>query len=361
MEIVNISRAVGALCKESGAFPDVKSEADGALKVLHGYSLGLPPTYALRHIYIIRAVGKDGTVYPPSFGLSAELMASLIRRSTKYDYKIGRNDAQVAAIEFYRTENGKQKLIRMEQYGIADAQRENLTGRGNWIKDPKTMLFWACMRKGFRKACPELAAGFSLRNNDDPELGDSVTMDFDAEDMTDAELDAERENLFGSTGVDNDGVIVEAEVKPAEKPTDGKKQAKADLFGDPEPEREKPTVTAESIRDRAQAEIANLKKRYNGKAGNPASDAQLDYLRSLICKAEPDDQKQHSILAYLVGKTSTRDLTQAEASALISWLKGEGGGLKADGAAEAALCLAARLKEQGQQELFGEEKPDGTA
>ena len=224
MEIVNISRAVGALCKESGAFPDVKSEADGALKVLHGYSMGLPPTYSLRHIYIIRAEGKDGTQYPPSFGMSAELMAGLIRRSTCYDYKIGRNDDKVAAIEFYRLKNSKWKLVHMEQYGIADAQRANLTNRGQWIKDPKTMLFWACMRKGFRKACPELAAGFSLRGGLDVAVnGDVGEVDIDPEDMSDAELDAERDNLFGvveSTEVVNvteDGEIVEAEAK-TEKP-----------------------------------------------------------------------------------------------------------------------------------------------
>ena len=177
---------------------------------------------------------------------------------------------------------------------------------------------------------------------------------------------------IGATAGGEDDPVAEAEMELAERSKriaasapmsdENIEREKANLFGEPEPEppaTEKPPITAESIREQVQAEIADLKKRYNGKAGNLASDKQLDYLRSLICKAEPDDQKRHSVLAYLVGKTST--LTQAEASALISWLKGEDGGLKADGAAEAALCLTARLKEAGQWDLFGEEETNGTA
>ena len=188
-----------------------------------------------------------------------------------------------------------------------------------------------------------------------------------------ANLPAPVEALFegSSHPIDPAALVSEAAYRlkriesPLQPMTDEEAAAeKANLFGDPEPVATKatePVRTAESIREQVQAEIADLKKRYNGKAGNPASDKQLDYLRSLICKAEPDDQKRHSVLAYLVGKTSTKDLTQAEASALISWLKGEDGGLKADGAAEAALCLTARLKEAGQRDLFGEEETNGTA
>jgi hypothetical protein len=148
----------------------------------------------------------------------------------------------------------------------------------------------------------------------------------------------------------NEGVA-KARAASAPMTVDELRAEKAALFGeDTEPPQE--GLNADTIRERVRSELAALKQKYGAKADGAASDKQLDYLRSLLGKAESDDEKRHSATMYLIGKTSTKDVTQAEASALISWLKdAESGGLRDDAAAEVAACVAARMVEAGQQPL----------
>lgn len=108
---------------------------------------------------------------------------------------------------------------------------------------------------------------------------------------------------------------------------------------------------AENIRKAIRKNIEDLQSRWKA-ANNPATADQMDYLRTLLCKAEPQDAKRHSATMYLIGKASTKEFTQAEASALIGWFKDtKNGGLKESGAAEIAACVSARMVEAGQQPL----------
>ena len=76
------------------------------------------------------------------------------------------------------------------------------------------------------------------------------------------------------------------------------------------------------------------------------------------CFAGDDDQneKRHSVMAYLFDKTSANDLTGAELKSIIQWLdskEDEIGDFKPskDAKAEAIQIVVTRMKEQGQQEL----------
>lgn len=111
----------------------------------------------------------------------------------------------------------------------------------------------------------------------------------------------------------------------------------------------------EAIRSWLWRKIAEVEADWPGWVDLPPTEKQLKYVRSLLCKAVPDEDKRHRVLMYLVGKPSTTDLLRSEASALIDWLRGPDGGLKGTAASELAACLAAALKEAGQLELPMEE------
>ena len=60
---------------KSGYFKGVKDVAQAAVKIMAGNELGIPPTAALRGIYLV-----EGNIT-----LAAHLMAAMIKKSGKYN------------------------------------------------------------------------------------------------------------------------------------------------------------------------------------------------------------------------------------------------------------------------------------
>lgn len=100
-----------------------------------------------------------------------------------------------------------------------------------------------------------------------------------------------------------------------------------------------------------------IASRVSGKSTAPASEKQQNLLAGKLNECFADqaqpDLLRHSVTGWLVGKTSTKDMTKAEASALLDWLlEGEGSyDLHPAAAQEAANIMAEALKDSGQQEL----------
>lgn len=137
-ELMNMAKAFA----ESGMFADTKSAAQAIVKIQAGQEIGIPPFAAMTGIHIIQ--GK------PTIG--AGLIASRVKGSGKYDYKVIQQDATACSIDFYQ---GKEK-IGNSTFTIEDAKKA-LTK--NIDKFPKNMLFARAISNGVKWFCPDVFSG----------------------------------------------------------------------------------------------------------------------------------------------------------------------------------------------------------
>lgn len=133
---------MGKVFFESGLFTDLKSAAQAVVKIQAGAELGIPAFASLSGIHIIS--GK------PAIG--AGLIASRVKGSGKYDYKVVEQSDKVCSIDFYQ---GKE-LIGNSKFTIEDARK---AGTKNMDKFPKNMLFARAISNGVKWFCPDVFAG----------------------------------------------------------------------------------------------------------------------------------------------------------------------------------------------------------
>jgi hypothetical protein len=137
-ELMNLAKAFA----ESGMFADTKSAAQAIVKIQAGQEIGIPPFAAMTGIHIIQ--GK------PTIG--AGLIASRLKGSGKYDYRVVDASEKVCSIDFYQ---GNTK-IGNSTFTIEDA-RKALTK--NIDKFPKNMLFARAISNGVKWYCPDIFSG----------------------------------------------------------------------------------------------------------------------------------------------------------------------------------------------------------
>jgi len=137
-ELMNLAKAFA----ESGMFADTKSAAQAIVKIQAGQEIGIPPFAAMTGIHIIQ--GK------PTIG--AGLIASRLKGSGKYDYRVVEASEKVCSIDFYQ---GNTK-IGNSTFTIEDA-RKALTK--NIDKFPKNMLFARAISNGVKWYCPDIFRG----------------------------------------------------------------------------------------------------------------------------------------------------------------------------------------------------------
>lgn len=127
---------------ESGMFTDTKQVAQAFVKIQAGQEIGIPPFAAMSGIHIIQ--GK------PAIG--AGLMASTVKGSGKYDYKVVKMDDKICSVDFYQ---GKEN-IGNSTFTIEDAKKAQTK---NIDKFPKNMLFARAMSNGVKWFCPDVFSG----------------------------------------------------------------------------------------------------------------------------------------------------------------------------------------------------------
>ena len=139
---VNEIMSMGKAFAESGMFPDTKTMAQAVVKIQAGQEIGVPPFAAMTGIHIIQ--GK------PSIG--AGLMASRLKGSGKYDYKIVKHDKTICSIEVFQ---GSKSI------GISTFTKEDATKAGtkNMDKFPENMLFARAMSNAVRWYAPDVFSG----------------------------------------------------------------------------------------------------------------------------------------------------------------------------------------------------------
>jgi hypothetical protein len=127
---------------ESGMFTDAKAMVQAFVKIQAGQEIGIPPFAAMSGIHIIQ--GK------PTLG--AGLIASAVKGSGKYDYKVKEMNEKICSIDFFQgAEN-----IGNSTFTIEDAKKA-LTK--NIDKFPKNMLFARAISNGVKWFCPDVFAG----------------------------------------------------------------------------------------------------------------------------------------------------------------------------------------------------------
>ena len=161
--------SIGKAFAESGMFPDIKSAAQAIVKIQAGQEIGIPPFAAMSGIHIIQ--GK------PTIG--AGVMASCVKGSGKYDYRVVESTEQVCSIDFFQ---GKEK-IGNSTFTIADAKK---AGTKNLDKFPKNMLFARAMSNGVKWFTPDVFAG-PVYTPEEFDVQPPVTVDAEAVEVTTVE------------------------------------------------------------------------------------------------------------------------------------------------------------------------------
>lgn len=134
--------SIGETFYKSGMFSDIKSAQQAVVKIMAGAEMGISPFQAMSGIHIIQ--GK------PTIG--AGLMASRVKASGKYNYKVIEMTDVNCIIEFYEGGNP----IGQSSFSIEDAKK---AGTKNLERFPRNMLFARAISNGVRWYCPDIYEG----------------------------------------------------------------------------------------------------------------------------------------------------------------------------------------------------------
>ena len=138
----------GEMFHKSGMFPDTKSAAQCATKLIVGQGMGLNAYDSMSGLNIIQ--GK--------VCLASNLMAAAIKRHPKYDYRSDCDNTRCKII-IYQVEDrpgheGPMRILGTTVFTMEDAKRAGLSGMA-WTKYPSAMLFARCISKAYREHCPD--------------------------------------------------------------------------------------------------------------------------------------------------------------------------------------------------------------
>ncbi len=147
---------VASAMVKSGYFQDSKDVSQAIVKILAGREMGFGAFASMTGVYIIQ--GR------PSVG--ANLMASAVKRSGRYDYRVMEMTDTACEIEYLQ--GGKS--IGRSRFTIEDAKKAQTK---NLDKFPRNMLFARAMSNGVRWYCPDVFDGAPVYTPE--ELGADVT------------------------------------------------------------------------------------------------------------------------------------------------------------------------------------------
>jgi hypothetical protein len=149
-ELIREPMTIGKVFAESGMFPDIKSQAQAAVKILAGKELGLSSFESMKNLYLVS--GK--------LAIQSNALASLIKTSKKYDYKVETISGEECKIIFFEIIDGKKEEIGVSEFTFKDAAKAGLVNKDVWKNYPKNMLFARALANGVRFYCPDVACGW---------------------------------------------------------------------------------------------------------------------------------------------------------------------------------------------------------
>ena len=153
-EVERVAKAMAA----SGFFQDAKSISQAIVKIMAGSEMGFGPFASMQGVNIIQ--GR------PTY--NANMMASAVKASGKYNYRVIRLDDKGCEIAFY--ENGTE--TGHSTFTLEDAKK---AGTKNLDKFPRNMYFARAMSNGVKWYCPDVMNGNAVYTPE--ELGADVDED----------------------------------------------------------------------------------------------------------------------------------------------------------------------------------------
>lgn len=137
---------------KSGIFQDVKDQAQAIVKVLAGREIGLTPLESMMNLYIVKN----------RVAASSKVIASLIKKSRAYDYKIVKLTDDECQIEFVKIgAEGVETSLGISTFTIKDAAKAGVVNGQNWKSYPRNMLYARAMTNGARWFCPDVYSGYA--------------------------------------------------------------------------------------------------------------------------------------------------------------------------------------------------------
>jgi hypothetical protein len=138
---------VGKVFYKSGMFTDTSDEAVAIVKIMAGQEIGLPPFEAMTGINLIK--GRPT--------LTATTIASKIKGSRKYDYRVKVATELKNQIDFFEVEpDGRRVNIGTSTFTIEQAQQAGLADKDTWKAYPEDMLFARNISRGARRFTPDV-------------------------------------------------------------------------------------------------------------------------------------------------------------------------------------------------------------
>ena len=137
----------------SGFFKDVSSQAQAMAKIMAGAELGLPPFASMSGIHIVQ--GKPV--------LGANLIATMVKNSGRYDYRVKVLDDRACVLSWY--EHGKP--VGEAGFTIEEAHAAGLTNKPTWKTYTSDMLFARAISRGARRFAPGIFGGAPVYTPDE--------------------------------------------------------------------------------------------------------------------------------------------------------------------------------------------------
>jgi hypothetical protein len=141
---------LGRLLLASGFFTDVRTAAQAVVKVMYGKELGIGPVVSMTNIFIVQ--NRPAMSYP--------LVAAMIKRHSRHDYRVKKLDDQECVLEFFEKREEEWELVGESSFSMDDARRAGLVRPGGgWQKYPRNMLFARALTNGAKFHCPDVFMG----------------------------------------------------------------------------------------------------------------------------------------------------------------------------------------------------------
>jgi len=211
---------------DSGFFSDTKQVAQAMVKIQAGRELGLPPFASMSGIHIVQS--------KPVLG--ANLIATLVKNSGRYDYRIKTLDNRACVLEWY--ENGKP--VGEAGFTMAEANAAGLTTKPTWKSYASDMLFARAISRGARRFAPGIFGGAPVYTPD--ELG---------------------------VDTDEDGHVIQGEVVNVTPPPNGLQYEDGSFVADHPKTREVYAAYVEAHNGKAPANRHNLKAWHDKQTAAP--------------------------------------------------------------------------------------------
>jgi hypothetical protein len=138
------ARVTASAFHQSGMFPNIKNEAQAYVLILAGAEMGVGPMEAVSGITLIQ--GKPT--------MSANLLAALVKRHPRYDYRVADHSDSTCRIEFLQ--DGE--VSGVSEFTLEDARKAGLGGNQTWKKYPAALLFARALTQGVRWYAPDVTS-----------------------------------------------------------------------------------------------------------------------------------------------------------------------------------------------------------